>query len=233
MLDRVHREFRPEELLFVRMVLQNPEADTIKSVEGWFRDAARRDPSVLERELAKLRGIAQDESEATSAALPSSSACVTGFLLNMVQRSVQLISPCPSDERWPLGHYVFDEERFESAADLERVLRSMVARHMLTGAPRGAPARLMDGLTHEMLDDGFRLTSRTEEVEFRSAEMATFLRALGDELRQGGKTPDQLAEWAAARFGVAREDAREAVDAVWAAGALDMEPAPRSAVEAS
>ena len=224
MLDRVHRAFTPEELLFVTLVLQNPEAEALKSVAGGFLDAARRDPSVLERELAKLRDVAAEGADVDGIGLPQSSACVTGFHLNMVRRSVQLISPCPATERWPLGHYVYEEATFESAADLERVLRSMIGRHMTTEAPRQAPARLAEGLDLEPLPDGFRVKSRTEEVDFESAEIAPFLRALGEELRSGERTPDGLGEWGAERFRVDAEDVLDAVDAVWSAGAHDMEP---------
>jgi radical SAM family RiPP maturation amino acid epimerase len=225
MLDRVHRAFTPEELLFVGLVLQNPEAETLKRPAGRFLEAARRDPSVLERELAKLRSLAADDADPADVVLPQTVSCVTGFLVNMVRRSVQLISPCAPSERWPLGHYVYEEARFESAGDFERVLRSMMDRHMTTGAPRRAPARLMDGLAVEALADGFRVTSRTEEVVFESEEIGSFLRALGEELREGERTPETLAEWGAAQFDLSREDALHAIDAVWSEGALDMEPA--------
>ena len=33
--------------------------------------------------------------------------CVTGFLFNMVDRTVQLISPCTATDEWPLGFYVY------------------------------------------------------------------------------------------------------------------------------
>jgi radical SAM family RiPP maturation amino acid epimerase len=225
MLDRVHREFTPEELLFVVLVLQNPEAETVKCIEGRFLDAIRKDPSLHERELAKLRNMAADDTDPDTIALNRNTTCVTGFRVNMVKRTVHLITPCPANERWNTGSYVYGEARFETAAELERMLEAMIAHHMTIGAPRSARARLLPELAYQDLPDGFRVASRTEEVEFRSDEIGRFLRGLGTELRAGDKTPDALAAWGAAQFDIAREDALDAVDAVWSAGALDMEPA--------
>ena len=39
-------------------------------------------------------------------------ACVSGFLFNMVERNVRLISPCNASERWPLGYRIYDEGTF-------------------------------------------------------------------------------------------------------------------------
>jgi radical SAM family RiPP maturation amino acid epimerase len=225
MLDRVHREFTPEELLFVRLVLQNPEAEAVKSMEGRFLAAARRDASLHERELTKLRSMTADDTHPDAVVLPESTSCVTGFLVNMVKRTVQLVTPCQATERWPTGSYVYDESRFETASDLARILETMIARHMTMGAPRDARARLWPALAYEELPDGFRVASRTEEMEFRSDNSDPFLRALGAELRVGDKTPDALAAWGAVRFDVPRQDTLATLDTVWSAGALDMEPA--------
>lgn len=225
MLDRVHREFTPEELLFVRLVLQNPEAETVKSMEGRFLTAARQDASLHERELAKLRSMAMDDTDPEAVVLPESTSCVTGFLVNMVNRTVQLVTPCQASERWPTGSYVYDEARFETVSDLEQILETMIARHMTMGAPRDVRARLLPALAYEELPDGFRVTSRTEELEFRGDALGSFLRALGTQLRVGDKTPAALAEWGAARFDVSCEETLDTVDTVWSAGALDVEPA--------
>ncbi len=43
-------------------------------------------------------------------------ACVSGFLINMVDRSIKLISPCTDFDRWPLGYAVYREADFGSGA---------------------------------------------------------------------------------------------------------------------
>lgn len=44
--------------------------------------------------------------------------CVTGFLINLVERSVALISPCPASRQWPLGYAVYRRGHFESGEEL-------------------------------------------------------------------------------------------------------------------
>ena len=39
-------------------------------------------------------------------------ACVSGFLINLLDRSVKLISPCTDLKRWPLGYAVYKEAAF-------------------------------------------------------------------------------------------------------------------------
>ena len=95
---------------------------------------------------------------------------------------------------------------------------------MSAGAPRARPARLSPELRYEELPDGFRVTSRTEEVAFKSRRLRAFLRALGAELRTGERTPPEIAERAESRFGVPRDEVLQTVDEVWKAGALEMEP---------
>jgi hypothetical protein len=202
----------------VDLVLQNAEALSYKYVDGRFRDAAAKDPMLISREVAKMRYVYDAPEE--DLALPTTTACVSGFLVNMLERRVQLISPCPSSDRWPFGCIVFEEGRFETAAELERLLDGMVDRHMTTGAPRNRPARLLPELRYEELPDGFRVTSRTEEVAFESRPLSDFMKALGAELRAGAKTPRALAEWAEETLAVPAADALQAVDEVWKAGAL-------------
>jgi radical SAM family RiPP maturation amino acid epimerase len=102
MLDRVHKEFSAEELALVDLVLQNPEADKIKAYTGKIR----------ERSLEKGETDNEFPDQGTIA-------CVSGFLFNMVDRSVKLISPCNASERWPLGYIVYDEGTFSNVNNLK------------------------------------------------------------------------------------------------------------------
>jgi radical SAM family RiPP maturation amino acid epimerase len=59
-------------------------------------------------------------------AVPGSCVCVTGFLVNLARRTVELVAPCVEPERWPLGHRVLARGRFAEPASLERLLRRCV-----------------------------------------------------------------------------------------------------------
>lgn len=113
-LYRVHEGFTAEELLRVELVPQNKESATgrsrsLKSNAGRARKFARKRGAEL---------VSDDES--------STIACVSGFLFNMLDRSVKLITPCNASDRWPLGYWVLAEGTFSSAEELRDLLTSMI-----------------------------------------------------------------------------------------------------------
>ena len=129
MLNQVHQEFSAEELAFVDLVLQNQEAKKIKANAGRAR----------ERNLKKGDDDSKFPEQGTIA-------CVSGFLFNMVDRSVKLISPCNANDRWPLGYIVYDEGTFSNANELKILLEKMITDNMpLTVRPHDLvsfPSRL-------------------------------------------------------------------------------------------
>ena len=58
----------------------------------------------------------------------STIACVSGFLFNMVDKRVQLITPCNASDKWPLGYWVLDEGTFETADELRELMSAIIDR---------------------------------------------------------------------------------------------------------
>lgn len=172
MLNQVHEKFSPEEMILVDLALQNQEADTIKADAGRSRD----------RKLKK----GQEDSE-----LPEQGtiACVTGFLFNMVERSVKLISPCNASKRWPLGYIVFDEGTFSDGQDLKILLERMIDDNMPTEVRPQDLVNFRPDLKYESLPDGFKLSNRIKTFKFRQESP---LRELGELIHQGGKTAQEI-----------------------------------------
>ena len=116
-LSRIHDGFTPEELLRVECVPQNKEA---AEAGRYLKSNAGR-----ARKFAAKRGgeLVPDDSSSTIA-------CVSGFLFNMVDRSVKLISPCNASAKWPLGYWVIAEGTFSTGAELRDLLQSMIDEHI-------------------------------------------------------------------------------------------------------
>lgn len=117
LFHRILAEFSPEELLHVDLVPQFNDQAVPKALAG----AAR------ERMLRKQK---------TTPDAPltfGSIACVTGFLFNLIDRTVKLISPCAASERWPLGYMIFDAFTYADAADLRDKIANSIATRMTTG----------------------------------------------------------------------------------------------------
>lgn len=162
-LRRLHASIPLEDLPFVATAIQTRGAATYRIVAG--------------RTLAEGRAPAQDTpgGEGTIA-------CITGFLVNLPERRVQLISPCVADRQRPNGYRIHDERHFDDADDFADALAGMVARAMPVTLGGSAEARLRPGLAVDA-DDPLQLGDR--HARYRLADTAV-MRALVPLLARGG-----------------------------------------------
>ena len=120
-LYRYLAELSPAELARIRFVPMNKESYIQPAQAGRGRD----------KEPGKWGSLDAPNSGDTSIA------CVTGFLLNLVDRNVKLISPCESSPQWPLGYFVFEEGTFQHAEDLAPLIDGMIERQWCHLSPTG------------------------------------------------------------------------------------------------
>lgn len=110
-LERVHQSFTAEELTFVELVMQIRKETASKAVAGRALEKALKNGDVDYQ--------------------TSTIACISGFLVNMVDRTIRLISPCPASSRWPLGYQIFGEGTFATAEDFRRQLRRLTSEELM------------------------------------------------------------------------------------------------------
>ena len=120
-LNTIHDNFTAEELLKVECIPQNREATATRQFKA---NAGRA------RKFAAKR-----RDELVPADQGSTIACVSGFLFNMVDRSVQLITPCAATERWPLGYWVLDQGTFATPRELRELLQTMIDKKLRAANP--------------------------------------------------------------------------------------------------
>ncbi len=208
-LEQLYQEFSPEELTFVRLVLQNQESSQSKSNSGRAREYNKR-------KAEKNRDVLEDDSFA------GSTACISGFLFNMVDRSVKLISPCNADSRWSNGYRIYEEGTFTNVDDLKILLEGMINRHMqLTVRPHDRISFRRD-LKYESLPDGFQVSSRFVAHKLRNKP---YLKQLGDVIHQGDKTAAEIAELFNL-FGFSSINIYQSLNLMFKQGLLDEEPKP-------
>ncbi|WP_414581507.1 radical SAM family RiPP maturation amino acid epimerase [Scytonema sp. PCC 10023] len=206
MLNQVHEEFSAEELTLVSLALQNKEANKIKANAGRAR----------ERNLNKGEEDNEFPEQGTIA-------CVSGFLFNMVDRSVKLISPCNASDRWPLGYIVYDEGTFSDAHDLKILLERMITDNMpLTVRPNDLINFRRD-LKYESLTDGFQLSTKFKTFKFRHEP---YLKELGEVIHKGGKTAEDIAS-IFEKHGVSPAYTFHNLNLMFERGVLDDEPKPK------
>jgi radical SAM family RiPP maturation amino acid epimerase len=216
-LDIVHEAFTPEEMLRVECVAQNRESSDkhLKSNSGRARQFANG------KRASELAG------EQTSSTI----ACVSGFLFNMVERSVKLITPCNSSDRWPLGYWIVDEGTFDTAEELRALLEKIIANNCRRYLGVDDTVRLRNDV---------RISVEDDRVLATSLGIATTLGPLPDAqdvarwLGEGALTVEQIATLREERSGVSPVETMVLLDQLFVRGLTNEEPAepPASATPA-
>jgi hypothetical protein len=118
-------------------------------------------------------------------------ACVAGFLTNMVDRTVALVSPCRASHRYPKGYKVYATASFETGEDFEQACNRIIEEQMPWHAQPGQRLAFRPDLTYSALADGLKL-----ENEHGSTTLAgqPFVRELGMLIHEGTHTADEVEE---------------------------------------
>jgi radical SAM family RiPP maturation amino acid epimerase len=206
----IHEAFDPAELTYVECIPQNKEAyEPSKSISGRALERHRK------RVAKNLEEPIPDDSTFTTA-------CVSGFLVNMVDRTVRLITPCHACDRWPLGYWVSDHGTFTDAASLSRLLDRMVADNMPLTVPRDKPVGLRRDLKFSEREDGFEVSTRywSQLVKGNAAT-----REMGLLLERGKHTPAEIALELFDRRGAPLEETFLRLNDLLERGIVDEEPA--------
>ena len=104
-LDALLAAFSPEELLFCDLLPQFEEAPFSNFIKA-----------------GRNHGSGQGAGDTI--------ACVSGFVVNMWERSVRLVTPVTASADHPTGELIYERAVFTDGAEFERSIRGMMDRHM-------------------------------------------------------------------------------------------------------
>lgn len=166
-LLEIHKEFTPEELYGVELVLQTgKELAVTKFAAGRNFDKSRSKENSHDGTIA----------------------CVTGFLINIVEKTVKLISPTMPSETCPDGYIIYDSHSYTDADQLRFILNKMVSDNMKPALAGNKKIRLVDGGKYDP-------ERSARGVVFRKIEVANdFIEAVGPMLSSGEQTPLGIVE---------------------------------------
>jgi radical SAM family RiPP maturation amino acid epimerase len=207
-LYRVHEGFTPEELLRVECVPQNKESAAAGRV---LKSNAGR-----ARKFAAKRG-----NELVSEEQSSTIACVSGFLFNMVDRTVKLISPCNASDRWPLGYWVIAQGTFDTADELRDLMRSMIDETIRDSLGVLDTVRLRRDVRIVVGPERLRVVSMGLGLAFENQPQADELAEL---LAAGTYTVEQIALRRRQAAGVPPAETLAVLDRLFLGGFFDEEP---------
>ena len=173
-LKRIHREFTPEELTFVELVMQLRKETSSKAVAG----------RALERALKTM-----DESDIETSTI----ACVSGFLINMVEGTIKLISPRPASAEDPLGYRVYGQGVFSNADEFREQLKRLTSAQVMPSTVSvDLPVALRSDLRWKIDDRGLNLESTYVRLTFDGLPKIK-LETMGALLAEGRHTASSLA----------------------------------------
>lgn len=209
MLDRIHAEFTPDELARVELIPQNKESSLAYARSGRARDRPVPTPPEPEADASRGRGT-------------GTIACVSGFLVNMVDRSIRLISPVQADDRWPDGYVVYEEDRFEDGASFRDAIERMIASRP-ESVRRLGRIRFNARLAYDRTARGFVLRSGALESRHEHDRASDWLGGLGDAIQAGRLDCDGIALAMALRFGVPEDQTERSLEQMFRNGLFDEE----------
>jgi radical SAM family RiPP maturation amino acid epimerase len=169
-------EFSPDEIEDVSLVFQNAES--------------------LSRRVTSGRGASAGEE-----AVVGTIACVTGFLVNLLDRSVRVITPSTDLKQWPLGYEVHREGQFEDARELSGFLDWCAQDLMRCELNDETVLRLRCDLKADLSQQAQVVMSTSFcELTFDEPSERAILRAIDGQRTTGQIVHDLMGEHGAARL---------------------------------
>ncbi|MCP3688891.1 MAG: radical SAM family RiPP maturation amino acid epimerase, partial [Gammaproteobacteria bacterium] len=178
MLDKIHNEFTADELMFTELVVQTKEAIQAKAIAG----------RAMEKQK-KFDQAGSGKSVSNINADHSTIACVSGFLVNMVAKTVQLVAPTRACEAWPKGYRVYDTHHFSTAREYTEALTNLINTHMPNSIPAHSKLSFRHDLDYAAVSGGYKLA--TDNVTY-SCNLYPFMETLGNMIHRGEMTGGQI-----------------------------------------
>lgn len=208
-LGIIHDSFTPEELIRVECIPQNREAKgrSLKSSAG----------------RAKKYSVKKAD-ELNKGGFGDTIACVSGFLFNMPDREVKLVTPCQTNERWPLGYWVVAKARFKNIDELKEVLDDLVKNHMKSQLILEEKIRLRWDLKWETTASDIKLISNYLVLTFYHHKNPESLMSM---LENGEYTMEEIAVTREEQDDVPMAETFYFLNELFLKGFLDEEPEPQ------
>ncbi len=207
-LRRIHEAFTADELKYVYLLLRNKGALTYKVHSG----RALAHPARIQAADNYTRMY--DPREKVQPQLTIE--CTSGFLVNLVERSIKLISPCNASDRWPHGVRIHAEGTFHDMSEFRGFVARSIEECMPEHLAQDDRLAFREDLTYQKTNDGFMLTSLfTRHLVKGKPHFAR----LGDVLAQGNQTAGEVID-DLIRQGVSVFEAISSLDLLYQKGLL-------------
>lgn len=177
MLCEVHSTFTAEELFGVELVMQNKGSQSTKTLAG--------------RPLMKIAAEGQPKKVAERMSA-GTVACVSGFLINIKEKTVKLVSPTVASDEFPNGYIEFASERYENPGHLAQVLAALRKAYMGDRLVASVPIRFSKGVGYSEEHGVPRVVGRAASISNPAYSL------VGPHINTSTKTPMHIVQSLAA-----------------------------------
>jgi hypothetical protein len=197
LMNKVHQMFTAEELSIAECLPLNREGSFAYGVAGRYRDYLKKHPEVLVQQQERLHNApfyqdVKDHLDSDTHA-HGSIACVTGFLVNLVDCSVSLIAPTHATDEFPLGYITFASGTFTESENIQSVINDVVTRGRINTPAGTMMCILAPYISYETLEGDVVFTGRLG-TRVRAADLgsSTNVSLLMQTLREGGRNHTEI-----------------------------------------
>ena len=110
-LEEVHKAFSPTDLYCIELVLNNRESIYKYSLSGRAFKLAKSIPKGKVQE-----GVG--------------CGCITGFIVNLLDKTIDLVTPCTPSENNPIGYKIYEQVSFTDANSYKEKLEFLIDKYM-------------------------------------------------------------------------------------------------------
>jgi hypothetical protein len=171
-MERIHRNFTPLEFLYPWLLPQQIEVEDERAKVPGGRE------NFGLKALEKVKDCRDFESlnDFDYAQIPQGSiACVSGFRVNMVLKTITLTSPCFTSNIWTKGYRDYGSITFDTPESILPALESLIHSHMPSHLEDHHVVVWRDDLQYREKDNGFMLVSPTQYHSFLDHEIYSFI----------------------------------------------------------
>ena len=182
MLRKVYDAFTPMETKDIELLIQVKDHQRPKVTGG----------RILQEQagLRDVEDLSQDDRLSAAAAVPQGTiACVSGFDINLVTRTIMIFGPCYTSEKWPYGFRVYGQANYTSEKDFEAVIKDLVERTMFLSPPADHILKFRDDIVFRPTEAGFDLATAHQLHHFKGRSKCG---PLGEMIAAGESTYAQI-----------------------------------------
>lgn len=182
-LDKIYKTFTPDELLYTELVIQTKNSLLTKAVAGKALEKYKKN---------QQKGLEAPKSEVVKSSAEfdhSTIACVSGFLVNMMSQTVELIAPTRASEAWPKGYRIYGSRHFNNAQEYGRAISDLIDTYMPESVTGDTVLSFRSDLEYSATAQGYVLEGKYYKFTFAGFP---FAKRMGELIHSANLTADQI-----------------------------------------